>query len=277
MRWCGRSMPGCPPTSGCCRRTSSPQSFMRATTPGPRPIVIGSGTPLSSAHSSVTTRGTSSDRWTWTRWTAAARLLEGRHDFAAFASAGGPRARPSGRSDRGSRRRRTLDHEDAARREDAVRLRAPCSWWRLIVYEITGDGFLRHMVRAIAGTLVEIGRGRRPVEAMREVWRRATGRRAGPTAPARGLFLVASSTATYNDRMSLEQLLASLPGPPDLPTKRWPARSTSISFPPTSPSSWTATAAGRPSATCRASKGTAPASTRCATSSKPRRGSASGC
>ena len=39
----------------------------------------------------------------------------------------------------------------------------------LITYEITGSGFLRHMVRAIVGTLVEIGRGRRPPEWMREV------------------------------------------------------------------------------------------------------------
>ncbi len=34
MRWCGRSMRGFPPTSGCCRRTRSPQSSTRATTPG---------------------------------------------------------------------------------------------------------------------------------------------------------------------------------------------------------------------------------------------------
>ena len=78
-----------------------------------------------------------------------------------------------------------------------------------------------------------------------------------------------------NVGMSLEQLLAWIP--PDRPMKRWRGRSTSISFPRTSPSSWTATAAGRRSATCRASRGTAPASTRCATSSKPRRGSASTC
>ena len=63
----------------------------------------------------------------------------------------------------------------------------------------------------------------------------------------------------------------------DHPTKRWPGRSTSSSCRPTSPSSWTATAAGPRSAICRGSKATAPASTRCATSSKPRRGSASTC
>jgi tRNA pseudouridine38-40 synthase len=60
----------------------------------------------------------------------------------------------------------------------------------LIVYEITGDGFLRHMVRAIVGTLVDVGRGRRAGEAMRELLLSRDRGRAGPTAPARGLFLV---------------------------------------------------------------------------------------
>jgi tRNA pseudouridine38-40 synthase len=60
----------------------------------------------------------------------------------------------------------------------------------LIVYEITGDGFLRHMVRAIAGTLVDVGCGRRPSEEMRDVLASCDRGRAGPTAPAGGLFLV---------------------------------------------------------------------------------------
>jgi len=60
----------------------------------------------------------------------------------------------------------------------------------MIIYEITGDGFLRHMVRAIAGTLVEIGRGRWPVEEMRAVLDSRDRGRAGPTAPGCGLFLV---------------------------------------------------------------------------------------
>ena len=52
----------------------------------------------------------------------------------------------------------------------------------------------------------------------------------------------------------------------DRPTKRWRARSTSSSCRRTSPSSWTATAGGRRSGICRASKDTAPASIRSATS-----------
>ena len=61
----------------------------------------------------------------------------------------------------------------------------------LICYEITGDGFLRHMVRAVVGTLVEIGRGRRPVEWIEEVLASRDRGGAGPTVPAAGLFLVA--------------------------------------------------------------------------------------
>ena len=57
-------------------------------------------------------------------------------------------------------------------------------------YEVTGDGFLRHMVRAIVGTLVEIGRGRRPAQTMADLVAGGTRADAGATAPAHGLFLV---------------------------------------------------------------------------------------
>ena len=53
-----------------------------------------------------------------------------------------------------------------------------------------GNGFLRHMVRSIAGTLVEIGLGRWPACAMREILESRDRTRAGKTAPALGLFLV---------------------------------------------------------------------------------------
>jgi tRNA pseudouridine38-40 synthase len=60
----------------------------------------------------------------------------------------------------------------------------------LITYEISGSGFLRHMVRAIAGSLVEIGCRRRGAEWMSEVLASRDRTGAGPTAPAHGLFLV---------------------------------------------------------------------------------------
>jgi tRNA pseudouridine38-40 synthase len=60
----------------------------------------------------------------------------------------------------------------------------------LIAYEITGDGFLRHMVRTIVGSLVEIGLGRRDDAWLRSVIASRDRTQAGPTAPACGLFLV---------------------------------------------------------------------------------------
>jgi tRNA pseudouridine38-40 synthase len=60
----------------------------------------------------------------------------------------------------------------------------------LLTYRIAGNGFLHHMVRNIVGTLVDAGRG---VLAPADILRILTARdraAAGPTAPARGLFLV---------------------------------------------------------------------------------------
>jgi tRNA pseudouridine38-40 synthase len=100
----------------------------------------------------------------------AARMLEGAHDFAAFATAGGT-TRTTERTVSSSR-----VHRDAQ---------------ALVIFEITGDGFLRHMVRAIAGSLADIGRGRWPRHKMREILESRDRAVAGPTAPAAGLFLVA--------------------------------------------------------------------------------------
>lgn len=59
-----------------------------------------------------------------------------------------------------------------------------------IVMRIEGDGFLRHMVRNIVGTLVEIGIGRWPPSRAAEILASRDRTQAGPTAPAQGLFLV---------------------------------------------------------------------------------------
>ena len=58
-----------------------------------------------------------------------------------------------------------------------------------LVMRIEGDGFLRHMVRTIAGTLVEIGWGRWPPGAMAGILASRDRARAGTTAPAAGLVL----------------------------------------------------------------------------------------
>ena len=60
---------------------------------------------------------------------------------------------------------------------------------RLLRFEITGNGFLRHMVRTIVGTLVDIGRGNMPVEEMAAIIASRDRSRTGQTAPAHGLTL----------------------------------------------------------------------------------------
>ena len=60
---------------------------------------------------------------------------------------------------------------------------------RALEYQIEAKGFLHHMVRNIVGTLVQVGLGKRPPEAMLEILKARDRRRAGPTAPAKGLYL----------------------------------------------------------------------------------------
>jgi tRNA pseudouridine38-40 synthase len=102
---------------------------------------------------------------------AAARLVEGHHDFAAFQVVGSDPVSTD----------RIVVRSQIHRGE-----RSP-----LIVYDVEGSGFLRHMVRSIVGTLVEIGRGRRTPDWMAEVIESRRRGAAGPSAPPQGLFLMA--------------------------------------------------------------------------------------
>jgi tRNA pseudouridine38-40 synthase len=59
----------------------------------------------------------------------------------------------------------------------------------MLVYRVRGSGFLHHMVRNLVGTLLDVGRGRLAVNAIPEILAAMARSAAGPTAPARGLFL----------------------------------------------------------------------------------------
>jgi tRNA pseudouridine38-40 synthase len=98
----------------------------------------------------------------------AAAAVVGTHDFAAFQSAGG-------------------DSNGSVRTVSRSEIGDTAG---LVTYEIAGDGFLRHMVRALIGTLVDIGRGWRSPSSMASLLRGSTRGDAGPTAPPQGLFLV---------------------------------------------------------------------------------------
>ena len=101
----------------------------------------------------------------------ASRLLTGRRDFEAFQGSG---------SDVASTVRtiHALEWQDGHGHDEPT------------IVRIQGDGFLRHMVRNIVGTLVEIGSGRWPAAEMTSILESRNRARAGRTAPALGLFLV---------------------------------------------------------------------------------------
>jgi tRNA pseudouridine38-40 synthase len=120
----------------------------------------------------------------------AAGVLEGAHDFAAFKAAGGT-TRSTEREVFSSRLIPDIQACDPRSSAAPFASSVSSASSSLILYEIAGSGFLRHMVRNIVGTLVEIGRGRRPVEWMPEVLAGRDRTRAGPTAPAHGLVLAA--------------------------------------------------------------------------------------
>lgn len=60
----------------------------------------------------------------------------------------------------------------------------------MITFQITGNGFLYNMVRIIAGTLIEVGKGRIKPEDIKKIMEARDRQKAGPTAPAHGLTLV---------------------------------------------------------------------------------------
>jgi len=115
------------------------------------------------------------------RMQQAARLLVGRHDFAAFQRAGSDRATTV----------RTVFAVDVTRSAVPVwPAGVTAGSGALITIEISGDGFLRHQVRAMVGALVEIGSGQRDLARLVEALHARDRSLAGPTAPPQGLFLL---------------------------------------------------------------------------------------
>lgn len=100
-----------------------------------------------------------------------APLLEGEHDFSAFAAS-------DDADDLGRSKVRTIFSSTLAREQDRL------------IYRVRGSGFLKHMVRNIVGVLLETGKGnltRADVEARLKP---GCGIAPGPAAPARGLFMI---------------------------------------------------------------------------------------
>jgi tRNA pseudouridine38-40 synthase len=68
----------------------------------------------------------------------------------------------------------------------------------LLVYRVRGSGFLHHMVRNLVGTMLDVGRGRLSVDESPGILVARSRAAAGPTAPARGLFLC---SVEYGERL----------------------------------------------------------------------------
>ncbi len=117
----------------------------------------------------------------------AAAQIVGTHDFACFQSTGSPRP-------------------NTVRTVHRLTLTRSATWpaWSpvpgeeqagdavgpFLFLEVTGDGFLYNMVRTIAGTLAEVGLGKRPAADLHRLIAGRDRTAAGPTAPPQGLYLV---------------------------------------------------------------------------------------
>lgn len=100
-----------------------------------------------------------------------APLFEGEHDFSAFAASDEKDAL-------GGSKIRTVFHSEARREGERL------------LYTVTGSGFLKHMVRNLAGTLLEAGKGNIGGSGIRRLLEPGCATKAGPSLPARGLFLM---------------------------------------------------------------------------------------
>ncbi len=106
----------------------------------------------------------------------ASKILIGQHDFTSFCVA-------------------------ANERENRICRVYTCNWQRHgeeLTFYISGNRFLRAMVRSIVGTLVEMGRRARPAEAMHDILDARNRQSAGESAPPQGLFL---ERVIYDDKL----------------------------------------------------------------------------
>lgn len=104
----------------------------------------------------------------------AAGLIIGTRDFTSFAAVDPEREK---------------DDEEL----DNVRTIFSSEWSRLgdlLVYQVRGDGFLHHMVRNLVGTFLLVGKGSLAADSITGILKASQRSKAGPTAPACGLFLV---------------------------------------------------------------------------------------
>ncbi len=120
---------------------------------------------------------------------SAAQRFVGEHDFLSFAATD---------PDSTTRQQSASDGRstDPDLKPSTIRTIFSSNWTRqaaeggdLLIYRIRGNGFLHHMVRNLVGTMLDVGRGHLKTEAVPAILAARARSAAGPTAPARGLFL----------------------------------------------------------------------------------------
>ena len=99
----------------------------------------------------------------------AAGYLVGRHDFRSFRTTDG-------------------DEKNSVRTIKDIKIEK-CG--DLVYIYMEADGFLYNMARSIAGTLVEVGRGKFEIARVKEIISQRNRRFSGPTMPAKGLCMIA--------------------------------------------------------------------------------------
>jgi tRNA pseudouridine38-40 synthase len=110
--------------------------------------------------------------------TEAMDLLKGTHDFSAFRASGC-----------GAKTAVRTITEASLNKLDKLNFMSLQISGDFLRFRFEGDAFLRHMVRNMVGTIVEVGKGRMQPGDITKLFAQGDRRCAGPTAPAQGLFL----------------------------------------------------------------------------------------
>lgn len=131
------------------------------------------------------------------RMAEAAKLFAGEHDFTSFAAADAFSLKDDRPGAAGEPEEFSRNHTMPARKDESDMVRRIFSSMlgrhsrtSMLIYDVSGDGFLHHMVRNIVGTLVEVGRGKLKPSDILNIFKARDRAMAGPTAPAQGLCLV---------------------------------------------------------------------------------------
>jgi tRNA pseudouridine38-40 synthase len=153
--------------------------------------------------------------WRWhrldlDRMSRASRRIIGTHDFAAFARPGHGRESTV----------RTIFDAGVERRGE------------MVVFFVEGSGFLWNQVRIMAGTLIDVGIGKKSIDDVSMIIESKDRTRAGDTAPAHGLYLDWIRFRCDHEALDLRPLVGPsrdpLPGPPEGCDAEMPARSSSV-------------------------------------------------